>query len=418
MAAFTIAVTLVGVTVLDPWYGLALTVILPVYVVTLRWYLRAGPRVYLAERAVMSGRAQQLLESQRGYATVLGFGLAERRHEQVLRASWAVAVHTLRTRTVQNMFFGRLNLAEYLGMAGILVAGFVLISNGLSTVGAATTAMLLFLRLFGPINQLLLVVDVLQSVLASLSRMVGVVTMPAAGRETEGRPDVPGVRLDAVRFSYDGMRPALDGVDVTIPAGQRVAIVGASGAGKTTLAGVVAGIHEPDDGRVSRPRRTAVVTQELHVFSGTLRDNLTLATPGVGDDDILAALRATGAETVVEVLPDGLDTRVGATGHPLTGAQTQQLALARLVLVDPDLAILDEATAEAGSSHAGLLDSAAHAALRGRTGIVIAHRLSQARTCDRILVMDRGRIIEDGTHAGLVAAGGVYAGLWAAWEND
>ena len=414
---FTIAMTFAGMAALEIWYGLALLVLLPVYVLTVRWYLATGPRVYRAERAAMSGRAQQLLESQRGHATVVGLGLTEHRHRRVLDASWAVVAHSLRARTVQNMFFGRLNLAEFLGMGGILVVGFWLIGDGRSTVGAATAAMLLFLRLFGPINQLLIVVDVLQSVLASLSRMVGVIAMPGnAPHGTAGRNGDAPVRLDGVGFSYDGRHPVLRDIGLTIETGTRVAVVGASGAGKTTLAAVVAGIHAPDAGVVERPSRVAVISQEVHAFAGTLRENLTLAAPDADDEILKAALETTGAAGLLRLLPEGLDTELGAGGRELTPAQAQQVALARVVLADPDLAILDEATAEAGSAHAGLLDRAADAVLAGRTGLVIAHRLSQAAVCDRIMVMKEGRIVESGSHEELLAAAGLYAELWAAWS--
>lgn len=434
VTGFTIAVTVIGMSALDPWFGLALAILLPVYVLTIRWYLRTAPAIYRAERAAMSARAQQLVEPQRGYDTVIGFDLTGRRHRNVLETSWRVVTHTLRARTVQNMFWGRLNVAEFLGMAAILLVGSWLISTDRSSVGAATTAMLLFLRLFGPINQLLFVVDVLQSVLASLNRMIGVITIPDGPDQSDGSPSSPAegaedpagdgqangteiVRLGGVHFSYDQARPVLTNIDLAIGVGQRVAVVGASGAGKTTLASIIAGIHPPGVGSVRRPEHTAVITQEHHVFAGTLRENLTLAAPAATDDQVLGALRATGATGLLAAVPDGLDTLVGSGGRDLTAAQAQQVALARVVLADPTLAILDEATAEAGSAHAGLLDRAADAALSGRTGLVIAHRLSQAATCDRVVVMQDGRIIEDAHHDELVAHGGVYARLWQAWSE-
>lgn len=420
VSAFTIVVSLGGLAALEWPYAAAFAVVLPVYALAMRWYLRTGPRVYRAERAAMSGRAQQILESQRGYATVLGFGLADQRHRTMMTVSWGVALQSLRARTVQSMLNSRLNLAECLSLAAVLVVGFVLIEADASTVGGATTAMLLALRLLGPVNQLLFVIDTLQSALASLNRMIGVVTIPAADAAddptTTPEDKATTVRLREVAFRYGEGPRVLDDITLDIPAGQHIAVVGVSGAGKTTLAAVIAGIHPPDTGTVARPHRTAVITQEVHVFAGTLRENLTLAAPYATDRDIHAALEATGAITILELAPDGLDSHVGAGGHSLTDAQAQQLALARLLLADPELVILDEATAEAGSAHASQLDQAADAVLTARTGLVIAHRLSQAARCDRIVVMDAGRIIETGTHDELLTADGRYARLWAAWQ--
>ncbi|WP_097990792.1 ABC transporter ATP-binding protein [Streptomyces sp. f51] len=452
VTACTIVVSLAGLAALEWPYAAAFAVVLPVYALAMRWYLRIGPRVYRAERAAMSARAQQILESQRGHATVLGFGLAERRHRAVLTDSWGVAVQSIRARTVQSMLNARLNLGECLSLAAVLVVGFVLVDHGLSTVGGATTAMLLVLRLLGPVNQLLFVVDTLQSALASLSRMVGVVTIPTAEEadtsttqaDQADEADQPAqadkadeadqadqadqadpagaaetataVRLRGVAFRYADGPSVLDGIDLDIPAGRHIAIVGPSGAGKTTLASVIAAVHRPEGGTVTRPSRTAVISQEVHVFAGTLRDNLTLAAPDATDGDIRAALETTGAADLLELSADALDTVVGTGGHPLTEAEAQQLALARLLLADPELAILDEATAEAGSAHAERLDRASEAVLAGRSGIVIAHRLSQAATCDRIVVMDAGRVIETGTHDELLTADGTYARLWAVWQ--
>ncbi|MCX5414093.1 ABC transporter ATP-binding protein [Streptomyces sp. NBC_00059] len=416
VTTFTIVVSLGGLAALEWPYAVAFAVVLPVYALAVRWYLRIGLGVYRAERTAMSSRSQQILESQRGYATVLGFGLAEQRHRAVMTDSWHVARQSLRARTVLSMLNARLNLGECLSLAAVLVVGFVLIDHDASTVGGATTAMLLVLHLLGPVNQLLLVIDTLQSALASLSRMIGVVTIPSSSSNVPAQAASTAVRLDQVSFRYGEGPRVLDGITLDIPSGQRVAVVGVSGAGKTTLAGVVAGTHLPEAGRVTRPGRTAMITQEVHVFAGTLRDNLTLAAPGATDRDLHTALEATGAAAILDALPDRLDTLLGVGGHPLTDAQAQQLALARLLLGDADLVILDEATAEAGSTYAGQLDRAADAVLAGRTAVVVAHRLSQAATCDRIMVMERGRIIETGTHRELVDAGGVYAGLWNAWE--
>lgn len=417
VTTFTIVVSLGGLAAIDWPYAAALAVVLPVHVLAMRWYLRVGPRVYLAERTAMSGRAQQILESQRGYATVLGFGLAEQRHQAVLSDSWRVAVQSVRARTVLSMLNGRLNLGELLSLSSVLVVGFVLIDRGYSTVGGATTAMLLVLRLLGPVNQLLMVVDTLQSALASLSRVVGVITVPVSSLPAALSTEDTGVRLADVSFRYDDGPVVLDHLTLAVAPGEHVAVVGVSGAGKTTLAGVVAGTHLPETGSVVRPERAAMITQEGHVFASSIRDNLTLAAPDAGDSDLRSALEAIGALDLVDHLPERLDTVVGVGGHLLTEAQAQKLALARLLLTDADLAILDEATAEAGSADAGQLDRAADAAMAGRTAIVVAHRLSQAAKCDRIVVMEHGQIIETGTHAELVDAGRVYAGLWAAWEG-
>ncbi|SDE25966.1 ABC transporter ATP-binding protein [Glycomyces harbinensis] len=422
-SAFSIAMTVVGMAVLDWRFAVAAVLLVaPVHALTLNWHRKTAPDVYEAERAAMAHRAHHLLASLRGIETVHAFGLSRPHGKRIAAVSWAVAQWSVRAQTVVNGFFARLNFAEFLGMGSILVVGFWLVREGQGTVGAATTAMLFFLRLFDPINRLMIVVDDLQSALASMRRIVGVIGADRfkAPEHTEPESDAA-AEVEALDFAYTPGHPVLRGIDFRIGPKETVALVGSSGAGKSTLAALIAGVLEPDAGRVSVAAReggpaVALVTQEVHVFDGTLRENLDLVRPGATDDELEAALRRVGAESLL-ALADGLDTGIGDRGLELTPAQAQALALARVVLLDPRLAVLDEATAEAGSADSAALDGAAAAALEGRAGLLVAHRLDQAAKADRIVVMEHGRIVEEGTHEGLAAADGPYARAWSLWTR-
>ncbi|PRY62482.1 ABC transporter ATP-binding protein [Glycomyces artemisiae] len=414
-SAFTIATTVVGIAVLDWRFAVcALVLVIPVYVTTLRWHRRNAPQIYEAERAAMATRAQHLLASLRGIETVHAFNLSGIHGKRILLASWAVSIWSVRARTVVNGFFARINLAEFLGMSSILVVGFLLVREGQGTVGAATTAMLFFLRLFGPINELMFVVDELQSALASMRRIVGVIHADEFKAAERAEPVDAAADASGIRFEYVAGHPVLDDVSLRIGAQETVALVGSSGAGKSTLAAIIAGVLDTAGGTVSGT--AALVTQEVHVFDGTLRENLDLVRPGASDDELLAALRSVGAESLLN-LPEGLDTGIGDRGTELTPAQAQSLALARIVLLDPPLAVLDEATSEAGSADSAALDHASAAALDGRAGLLVAHRLDQAARADRIVVMEKGRIVEEGTHEDLANADGPYARAWSLWTR-
>jgi ATP-binding cassette, subfamily C, bacterial len=417
-----VGLTLVGLTVLDWRLALAGLTPLPIWVLVGRWYLRTSGRLYAAERVAEGVRTQSLLAGVGGAATVRAFRRRAAQLSRIERDSGAAVQASVRASTAESRFGLVMNGAELVGVLSILVTGFLLVRADAITVGAATAAALYFLRLFDPIGIMLYLLDEAQSAVAALARLVGVADMPTPpGPRQPRRPRDSGVRMAGVRHAYDGGPEVLHGVDLEVAPGERVAVVGASGAGKTTLGAVLAGVHTPTSGTVEiggvplseiaeLRRHVALVTQEVHVFAGTVADNLRLARPEATDSELATAL------AVVEA-PMALTDVVGDGGDELSATRAQQLALARLVLADPAVAVLDEATAEAGSAGARALERAAAAALAGRTAVVIAHRLTQAADADRVVVLDKGRVVESGPHHELVAAGGRYAALWAAWAT-
>lgn len=429
-AVLLVVLSLVTMIGIDWRLGLAGAVAIPLYGFALRWYMpRSGP-IFAAERVAMGERSQELIASMTGVKTVRAYGLEDRHLASIDRASARARDLTVGVFTLFTRFLGRGNRAEFVGLSAILIAGFVLVRQDAVTVGEATAAALLFHRLFNPIGMLMYTFNELQSAGASLARLVGVVTMPAShGIDTGARPESAELCLSGVRHSYGDSREALRDIDIRVVPGERVALVGASGAGKSTLAAIAAGSLTPTAGTVTiggvpigdlgdrLRRQVVVVSQEVHVFAGPLAADLRLARPDATDAEVAAALDVVGAHDWVRALDAGVDTVVGEGGHPLTAAQAQQVALARLVLADPPVAVLDEATAEAGSAGARDLERAADAATRGRTTLVVAHRLTQAAAADRVIVLDGGVVVEEGRHADLVAAGGRYARLWRAWSG-
>lgn len=416
-----IALTLVGLAVLDWRFAVAALLAVPVQLATARWYLRRSGPMYRLQREAAGAQQQQLLDTVGGAATVRAFRLADDQLARVTARTEQVVDTSVRVVRLQTGFFGRLNVAEFIGAAAVLVAGFWLVRTGTASVGTASAAALYFINLFGPVNQALFQLDTVQSSGAALARLVGVLELPADDRS--GAAPVDGsVKLGGVGHGYDDGPEVLHDVHLELPTGSRTALVGATGAGKSTLAKLISGVHRPRTGTVRvggvepSPAGVALVTQEVHVFAGPLADDLRLARPGASVDELRAALDSAGALDWTLALPDGLDTVVGAGGHQLSVVQSQQLALARLVLADPPVAVLDEATAEAGSAGARVLDGAATRALHGRTGLMVAHRLSQAAAADLVVVLDAGRVVEQGSHDELLAAGGRYAQLWQAWQ--
>ena len=294
-----------------------------------------------------------------------------------------------------------------------------------------TTVALYVHQLANPLDELLMWLDEIQVGATSLARVIGIADVPPDREATGQSPADAHLVVDDVSYAYRAGRDVLHGVSLDLAPGERLAIVGPSGAGKSTLGRLMAGIDGPRTGRIDvggvrlvdldldqLRGEVALVTQEHHVFVGTLADNLLLARPGAGRADLVDALAAVDAREWALGLPDGLDTKVGSGGHALTTAQSQQLALARLVLADPHTLVLDEATSLLDPRAARHLERSLAAVVTGRTVVAIAHRLHTAHDADRVAVVDGGRVTEIGSHDALIAAGGAYAALWRSWRDE
>lgn len=415
---------------LHPAFFIPVLLAAVLYGLAIREFLRTAPPVYRAERRASTTQSQHILSTIHGLDVVRAFGLENLRTRTVAAGSWQAIRWNLRGRFLGNTLVVRLLAGEAVATIGVSWTGYLLVTGHRLSVGAAATAILVLLRLFSPVRFLLMFLNNLQAAWVCLQRVIGVIHArheePAAIEYTHHSPT--SVHVDRLSFGYQDGPDVVREVSLDIPAGHTMVLVGQSGAGKSTVAALVAGLLEPRSGQIVMSpgrARTVLISQEIHTFSGSLLDDVALGLPATAENwsedqvrqAVVAALEQVGAEWV-GTLPDGVDTVVGRLGTRLSPAQAQQVALARALLADPPVIILDEATAEAGTSGAAALDRAALEVVKGRTALVVAHRLSQVAMADEIAVMEDGRIIEVGPVEQLRHGDGPFSRLWQVWSNQ
>ncbi|NJP53896.1 ABC transporter ATP-binding protein [Streptomyces sp. SBST2-5] len=440
----TVVLSCVYISVLLLWLDLGLGAVavasfLPLYAMV-RSYQRRARRVYRRRSTAMAAVIVKFVETMNGIRPVrafrreaandAAFRVLNRRHERSNGdALLEMARYVVGSRVIANTT-----------VALVVLWGAYRVATGSLALGVLAAAVLYLRRLYDPIDRLGMFLNSYQSAAASLEKIAGLLAQtpgvpePAAPRELPPRRSgQPGrtVVFDSVRFAYRTGGEVLPRFDLTLEAGQTVAVVGSTGAGKSTLAKLLARFYDPTEGRVlldgvdlrdlavpELRRGVVMVTQEAFLFSGTVAENIALGRPDATREQIERAAKEIGAHDFIAALPDGYDTDVRKRGGRISAGQRQLVSFARALLADPAVLILDEATSSLDIPGERAVQRAMATVLEGRTAVVIAHRLSTVEIADRVLVMEHGRIVEDGTPADLIAGTGRFADLHRAWRDS